>query len=158
MLSFLKEQLQTKKIQKEGILFFLFFLFLFTLVDSFNMSYSDMAQTYSKSLVGINIFLNIIMSLGTSFLMILSSVMLKIKAIEPKGTNMGVFSIFFAVLTYGCTPCVIALFANFGITFSVIALPFAGLPYKFITLGLILIGIVWSLYDINRGACKVKFK
>lgn len=158
MLSFLKEQLQTKKIQKEGILFFLFFLFIFTLVDSFNMSYSDMAQTYSKSLVGINIFLNIIMSLGTSFLMILSSVMLKIKAIEPKGTNMGVFSIFFAVLTYGCTPCVIALFANFGITFSVIALPFAGLPYKFITLGLILIGIVWSLYDINRGACKVKFK
>ncbi len=158
MLSFLKEQLQTKKIQKEGILFFLFFLFIFTLVDSFNMSYSDMAQTYSKSLVGINIFLNIIMSLGTSFLMILSSVMLKIKAIEPKGTNMGIFSIFFAVLTYGCTPCVIALFANFGITFSVIALPFAGLPYKFITLGLILIGIVWSLYDINRGACKVKFK
>ena len=158
MLSFLKEQLQTKKIQKEGILFFLLFLFIFTLVDSFNMSYSDMAQTYSKSLVGINIFLNIIMSLGTSFLMILSSVMLKIKAIEPKGTNMGIFSIFFAVLTYGCTPCVIALFANFGITFSVIALPFAGLPYKFITLGLILIGIVWSLYDINRGACKVKFK
>ncbi len=158
MRSFLKEQLQTKKIQKDGILFFLFFLFIFTLVDSFNMSYSDMAQTYSKSLVGINIFLNIIMSLGTSFLMILSSVMLKIKAIEPKGTNMGIFSIFFAVLTYGCTPCVIALFANFGITFSVIALPFAGLPYKFITLGLILIGIVWSLYDINRGACKVKFK
>lgn len=158
MRSFLKEQLQTKKIQKDGILFFLFFLFIFTLVDSFNMSYSDMAQTYSKSLVVINIFLNIIMSLGTSFLMILSSVMLKIKAIEPKGTNMGIFSIFFAVLTYGCTPCVIALFANFGITFSVIALPFAGLPYKFITLGLILIGIVWSLYDINRGACKVKFK
>ncbi len=158
MLSFLQEQLKTKKIQRDAILYFLFFLFVYTLVDSFNMSYTKMAQDYSKMLVVTNILLNVLMSVGTAFLMILSTVMLKIKAIEPKGTNMGVLSVFFAVLTYGCTPCVIALFANFGITFSVIALPFAGLPYKFMTLGLIAIGILWSLYDINRGACKVKFK
>ena len=157
MLSFLEEQLKTKKVQREGILFFLFFLFMFTLVDSLNMSYKAMALEYSNTLVGVNIFINILMSLGTAFLMILSSVMLKIKAVEPKGTNLGFISIFFALLTYGCTPCVIAIFANIGITFSVIALPFAGLPYKFMTLGLIIFGIAWSLYDIDRGACKVKF-
>lgn len=157
MLAFLKEQLETKKVQRDGILFFLFFLIIFTVVDYLNMSYPEMAHEYSKTLVGVNILINILMAMGSGFLMVLSSVMLKIKAIEPKGTNLGVLSIFFAILTYGCTPCVIALFANIGITFSVIALPFAGLPYKFMTLGLILIGIAWSLYDINRGACKVKF-
>lgn len=157
MLAFLKEQLETKKVQRDGILFFLFFLIIFTVVDYLNMSYAEMAQSYSNTLVGVNIGLNMIMAAGSAFLMVLSSVMLKIKAIEPKGTNLGFLSVFFAILTYGCTPCVIALFANIGITFSVIALPFAGLPYKFMTLGLIVIGIAWSLYDINRGACKVKF-
>mgnify|MGYP001205242414 FL=1 len=157
MLAFLKQQLETKKVQRDGILFFLFFLIIFTVVDYLNMSYAEMAQSYSTVLVGVNIGFNMIMATGSAFLMVLSSVMLKIKAIEPKGTNLGFLSVFFAILTYGCTPCVIALFANIGITFSVIALPFAGLPYKFMTLGLILIGIAWSLYDINRGACKVKF-
>ncbi|NLW15671.1 MAG: hypothetical protein GX038_05380 [Erysipelothrix sp.] len=157
MFAYLDEQLKTRKVQREGIIFFLFFLLLFTIIDYLNMSYSEMMNTYSKLLVGINISLNVIMALGSAFLMILSSVMIKIKGIEPKGTNMGVISILFGTLTYGCTPCVIALFANFGITFSVIALPFAGLPYKFMTLGLVAIGIAWSLYDINRGACKVKF-
>lgn len=157
MLFFLKEQLSTKKVQRDGILFFLFFLIIFTVVDYLNTSYPEMAREFSKTLVAVNILLNIIMATGSAFLMVLSSVMLKIKAIEPKGTNLGVISIFFAMLTYGCTPCVIALFANFGITFSVIALPFGGLPYKFMTLGLIVIGIIWSLYDIDRGACKVKF-
>lgn len=157
MLTFLKEQLETKKVQRDGILFFLFFLIIFTVVDYLNMSYAEMAQSYSTVLVGVNIGFNMIMATGSAFLMVLSSVMLKIKAIEPKGTNLGFLSVLFAILTYGCTPCVIALFANIGITFSVIALPFAGLPYKFMTLGLIVIGIAWSLYDINRGACKVKF-
>ena len=157
MLAFLKQQLETKKVQRDGILFFLFFLIIFTVVDYLNMSYAEMAQSYSTVLVGVNIGFNMIMATGSAFLMVLSSVMLKIKAIEPKGTNLGFLSVFFAILTYGCTPCVIALFANIGITFSVIALPFAGLPYKFMTLGLIVIGIAWSLYDINRGACKVKF-
>lgn len=157
MLAFLKQQLETKKVQRDGILFFLFFLIIFTVVDYLNMSYAEMAQSYSTVLVGVNIGFNMIMATGSAFLMVLSSVMLKIKAIEPKGTNLGFLSVLFAILTYGCTPCVIALFANIGITFSVIALPFAGLPYKFMTLGLILIGIAWSLYDINRGACKVKF-
>ncbi len=157
MLAFLKEQLETKKVQRDGILFFLFFLIIFTVVDYLNMSYAEMAQSYSTVLVGVNIGFNMIMATGSAFLMVLSSVMLKIKAIEPKGTNLGFLSVLFATLTYGCTPCVIALFANIGITFSVIALPFAGLPYKFMTLGLIVIGIAWSLYDINRGACKVKF-
>lgn len=157
MNTFIKEELQSKKIRREATLFFIFFLIIFWIVDSLNMSYAEMARDYGTYLVIVNIILNIVMALGSTFLMSLSSIMIKQKAIEPKGTHMGVLSVFFAILTYGCTPCVIALFANIGITFSVIALPLAGLPYKFMTLGLIGLGIVWSLYDIKRGACKISF-
>lgn len=158
MLTVLREELKTKKAKREGILFFLFFLIIFSTIDYLNMSYQEMAIEYGKLLVGTNIVLNIIMSAGTAFMMILSNFMIKMKAIEPKGTKLGIFSIYFAILTYGCTPCVIALLANIGITYSAIVLPFAGLPYKFMTLGLIAIGIAWSLYDINKGACKLKLK
>jgi hypothetical protein len=50
---------------------------------------------------------------------------------------------------------VIAFFASIGIAFSVIALPLAGLPYKFISLILILIGLFWIRKEIDKP-CKVK--
>ena len=156
MLEYLKIQLATKKIKKEGVLYFFFFLFIFFLVDNLNMKYPEMYETYGVFLVILNIILNIIMALSSAFLMMLSSVMVGIKGVETKGSNLNFISILFALLTYGCTPCVIALLANFGIAFSVVVLPFAGLPYKFITLGLIFIGILWSYKDIKKGSCEIR--
>ncbi len=55
---------------------------------------------------------------------------------------MGILSVIFGIFTYGCTPpCVISFLAVFGISFSVIALPFAGLPYKLISLALLFLGV-----------------
>ena len=59
------------------------------------------------------------------------------------------------MFTYGCTTCLIALLANLGIIFSVMILPLAGLPYKIISLILILIGFLITINQIKKG-CKVK--
>ena len=157
MLLYLKDSLQTYKMRREGLLFFLFFMLIFSIVDHLNLPYTEMMHQYGLYLVITNILLNLIMSFGASFLALLSQFMIEIKALEPKGTKLGFFSVIFALLTYGCTSCVIALFANIGITYAVIALPLAGLPYKFLNLFIIAIGVGWSLYDINKGSCKVKF-
>lgn len=155
MQAYLVQELKSSKIKKVGLGYFVFFMFMFVVVDSLNMSYSEMSRMYGGWLVVLNMALSTIMALSTALLMAMSQVMVDIKGIESKGSNMGFLSIVFAVLTYGCTPCVIALFANIGITFSVMVLPFAGLPYKFITLGLIFVGIFWSYKDIMKGSCNI---
>ena len=52
----------------------------------------------------------------------------------------------------------ISLFATLGITFSVMVLPLAGLPYKLISLVLIVIGIVWARTDLKRNSCEVNWR
>lgn len=136
--------------RKHWILFTLFFLFVYTLIDSFNMSYSAMASEYSVTLVVVNILLNILMSILSGLLMTLSTVMATIYGHEGKGQNMGFLSIVFGILTYGCTPCVIAFFASIGISFSVVALPLAGLPYKLVSLVLIILGLVFIRYEMKK--------
>lgn len=155
MQTYLIDELKSTKIKKVGLGYFAIFMLMFVLVDSLNMGYQEMLSTYGLWLVLLNIVLSTLMALSTGLLMALSQIMIGIKGIEAKGSNMGILSIVFAILTYGCTPCVIALFANIGITFSVMVLPFAGLPYKFLTLGLIFLGIFWSYKDIMKGSCKI---
>jgi hypothetical protein len=53
---------------------------------------------------------------------------------------------------------VIAFFAAIGISFSVIALPLAGFPYKIISLILIIVGLLIVLKQIKSGSCKLKLK
>lgn len=150
----LKKQI-TKKYMIQGSLFFIFFMFIYFIVDSLNMSYQDMKSTYGLYLVILNISLNIIMSFLSAFLMNLSTSMVELKGKEGKATNFGFFSVLFGILTYGCTSCVIAFFAAIGVTFSVIVLPLAGLPYKLISLLLILIGLYWIKREISSGSCKI---
>jgi hypothetical protein len=118
------------------------------------MSYEEMRISFGSYLVITNISLNIIMAILSTFMMHLSTSMVELKGREGKGSSLGFISILFGILTYGCTSCVIAFFASIGIAFSVIALPLAGLPYKFISLCLIGIGIFIMLRQLNKG-CKV---
>ena len=149
-------QLQkTKKYVIQGVLFFSFFIFIYTLIDTLNMSYSNMILEYGIYLVIINILLNIVMSFLSALLMNLSTAMVVLKGKEGKGSTFGFFSIIFGIFTYGCTTCVIAFLASVGIAFSVIALPLAGLPYKLISLVLIVIGLIWITREIRNGKCKV---
>lgn len=145
----------SKKYIIQGSLFLVTFLLIYFIVDSLNMSYSEMRETYGVMLVVTNIALNIIMSLLSALLMNFSTAMVEIKGKEGKSTNFGFLSVLFGILTYGCTSCVIAFFASIGIAFSVIALPLAGLPYKLISLLLIVIGLFWMSKEIEKP-CQIQ--
>jgi hypothetical protein len=149
--------MKTKKLLLQGLAFFAFFMVIYTMIDGFNLSYSSMIQQYGLYLVVINIFLNLTMAALSALLLNLSTAMATLKGKESSGSNLSFVSVLFGILTYGCTPCVIAFFASVGIAFSVIALPLAGLPYKLISLLLIIIGILWTLREIKYGQCKVKY-
>ncbi len=146
----------TKKYMIQGAIFFILFMVIYTIVDGLNMSYPEMLEEFGLFLVILNIFTNILMSFLSAALMNLSTSMVELKGREGKGSTFGALSVLFGILTYGCTSCVIAFFASIGIAFSVIALPFAGYPYKIISLLLILIGIYWVIKEIQHGKCKIK--
>lgn len=143
--------LKTKKYIIQALIYFVFFLIMYFMLDYLNLPYKQMAIEYSNFLVISNVFLNIIMAVLSSILLVSSDIMIR----GTRASSLGFFAILFGIFTYGCTPCVIALLANFGIIFSVMALPFAGLPYKFISLALIGIGLFFTIRQLTRG-CKVK--
>lgn len=149
--------MKTKKYVVRTLGFFLFFMIIYTTLDGFNMSYAQMQMDYGQYLVILNIGLNILMAGLTALLLSLSTANVALKGKDTKGSNLGFLSILFGVLTYGCTTCVITFFASIGIAFSVIALPMAGLPYKLISLLLILIGLWWTKREISSGVCKVNY-
>ena len=150
-----KMQLKRKYII-QGLITFAFFIIIYTIVDRLNMTYAEMREEYGSFLVVINIITNVIMSFLSALLLNLSTAMIALKGKGGKASNFGFFSIIFGVLTYGCTPCVIAFFASVGVAFSVIALPLAGFPYKLISLALLLLGLFWISKEIQNGKCKTK--
>jgi hypothetical protein len=154
MLTYVLKKQTTPKFLGLNLFYFLFFLGLYTLIDSFNLSYAQMTIQYGSFLPVLNIGLNVIMALLSMMMMGLTSAQFDFSGRESKGSNLGFFSILFGILTYGCTPCVIAFFAAVGISFSVAVLPLAGLPYKLISLLLIMIGLIWVVYSIKHTTCK----
>jgi hypothetical protein len=149
-------KLQTsRKFVIQGVLFFALFILIYTIVDSLNMSYGEMAETYGAYLPVINIATNVVMAFLSALLMNLSTAMVSLKGREGLAGNVGFLSVLFGILTYGCTSCVIAFFASVGIAFSVVALPLAGFPYKLIAVLLILLGHLLMYREIQHGRCKV---
>ena len=149
------EQLK-KKNMIQLLFFFTFFMIIYFIIDYLNMPYDQMVKTYSVSLVFLNVFLNLLMSFLSALLFNVTTVMGKLKLGKTNGENLGFISILFGILTYGCTSCVIAFLGAIGISFSVIALPMAGLPYKLISVMLIVIGFLWVMYEVKKGVCKIK--
>ncbi len=140
----------------QGIITFIIFLVLYFVLDHLNMSYPDMIKEYGLFLVITNIFLNVFMSALSAFLWNISTGLVMLTGKEGKGSFVSGFAYLFGLLTYGCTPCVIALFSIIGITFSVAILPLAGLPYKFLALVLLVVGLAWLIYEANHVKCKIK--
>ncbi len=148
---------KTKKYIIRSLAFFVFFLVIYTMLDGFNMSYQQMQLEYGSTLVIVNIGLNLLMAGSTALLLSLSTANVELKGKDTKGSNLGFLSVLFGVLTYGCTSCVITFFASIGIAFSVIALPLAGLPYKLLSLLLILVGLWWTRREISHGSCNISY-
>lgn len=139
---------------KLTVLMFLGYALIFFIIDYLNMPYTEMAQTYSWGLVFLNVVLNLVMSGLSAYLFYLHEDFFKQSAKSIKGSNAPIYASLFGILTYGCTPCVISFFAMLGINFSIIALPWAGLPYKFISLAILLIG-VWFAKRQAQKACTI---
>ncbi|HOW38795.1 MAG TPA: hypothetical protein PLZ76_07790, partial [Bacillota bacterium] len=142
-------KLKTRKYLIQSVVFFTVFLVLYSMIDHLNLPYPEMIEIYGRSLVVINVLLNVVMSAAGAVLMALSGINVELRGKEGKGSNLGFFSVFFGMLTYGCTSCVISFFAAVGIAFSVVALPLAGLPYKLISLILVSIGLLWMVWEIK---------
>jgi len=126
------------------------------MLDFLNIGYSEMITDYGFYLVVINIIVNLMMATLSAFMWNISSGLVELTGKEGKGSFASGFAYLFGLLTYGCTPCVIALFSTIGLTFSVAVLPLAGLPYKFIAFGLLILGLLWLIYESNHVKCKVK--
>lgn len=142
------------KAKYQKLIFFIIFIAMYTLLDSFNMSYTEMTNQYGLYLAIINISINL-------FLAYMSASMLSMSADqfqELKGANLSFVSIVFGIFTYGCTPCVIAFMGTLGITFSVAVLPLGGLPYKLVSVALIIIGYLWTQREIKSLTCEIPSK
>ncbi|ERJ13862.1 hypothetical protein [Haloplasma contractile] len=135
---------------------FMFFSFLYFLLDDFNGGYLEMKVNHGLYLPIINVMLNIYMAAISAFMIGLSSAFYRQSGKEGKGSTFGGVSVLFGIFTYGCTSCVISFFAAVGITFSVAALPLAGLPYKLVSVLLVSLGFVWLKHEIKNPKCKIK--
>jgi hypothetical protein len=155
MLTIAFAKLKERKYLIEVFVFFAIFSILYGIIDYLNLPYPEMATTYGTGLVVLNVFLNLLMASGSSLLMTLGTINLRIKGREGKGESLGFLSILFGMLTYGCTSCVVSFFAAIGIAFSVVALPLAGLPYKLISLVMVLAGLTWMILEIHHGKCRL---
>jgi len=156
MLTSVLEMQKQRKYLISGIAFFTVFMIIYYLLDYLNGGYQEMRIKYGLFLVVINIFLNITMASISATMMNFSSAFLSLSGKEGKGTFFGNIAVFFGMLTYGCTSCVISFLATIGITLSVAVLPLAGLPYKLISFLILVLGFLWLLYEIKKGKCKVK--
>jgi hypothetical protein len=128
---------------------------LYTVLDTLNGGYPKMASDYGVWLVVLNIAMNLVMSLVSAAMMNFSSAFVKLSGKEGKGTFLSSAAVLFGMLTYGCTSCVIAFFAAIGITFSVMILPLAGLPYKILAFVLLFAGVLWLIAEIKRARCRL---
>lgn len=155
-----KKQLEKKYII-QGILFLVFFLLLYSVLDYLNireLAKSDVRP--SNFWIFGNILLNIVMSFLAMLLLNLSNAMLELRITGDGGSNLGFFSIIFGIFTYGCTSCVVAFFAAIGVSFIPGAIfPFIdvgfGILYKLLSLLLIIIGLIVVLYNIKYARCKI---
>ncbi|MDT8336327.1 MAG: hypothetical protein RQ856_00715 [Candidatus Izemoplasmatales bacterium] len=139
----------------QGLIVFIVFLGLYTLLDYLNIGYSGMLDEYGIFLVIGNVLLNVIMAFISAFMWNVSTALVKLAGKEGKGSFISGLAIIFGMLTYGCTPCVIAFFSVIGITFAVAVLPLAGLPYKLLSLLLLILGFLWLKYETNHVKCKI---
>lgn len=140
------------------LLSFSLFMVTFTTLDFLNISYQAMYLNYGIVLVIVNIILNLIMALLSAVLIELNTIMLDLKGIKLRGSSLSFIAVIVGVLTYGCTPCVISFFASLGIAFSVAVLPYAGLPYKLISLTLIVVGVLWTYREMYRNGCTIRIR
>jgi hypothetical protein len=153
--------IEAQKTKRNLIMWLGLFILVFGLYTFFDIlafdTYQNMINELGVFLVGVHIGVNLILALLTSSMLSLTQINLKINKKEPTGsTSIPFFAFIFGLLTFGCTPCVIAFLAAIGIAFTPITFSGGNLLWKFILLGLILISYAYILYSIHHTTCKAK--
>ena len=143
------------------IVFAVIFVLLQTLYAMFDIlsfgSLGAMIRELGGGLFAVHMTLNILMATMTSIMVSLSQIKLKLTKSEPRGaTSIPVISFIFALLTFGCAPCVVAFLAAVGIAFTPIVLPMGNLMWKVALFAFIALSMIYILYSIDKGACKIK--
>lgn len=147
---------KSKKYVIQGMVVFVVFLGLYIVLDQLNIGYGQMIKEYGVFLVVINVLINAFLAGMSALMWNISTALVSLTGKEGKGSFLTGFAYIFGLLTYGCTPCVIAFFSTIGITFAVAALPLAGLPYKMISILIVVLGFLWLKYETNHVKCKIK--
>lgn len=107
----------------------------------------------------VHVALNTLMAFLTASMMSLSQIKLRLTSVEPKGSNsIPIVSFVFAILTFGCAPCVVAFLAAFGIAFTPLVLPHGNLAWKLGLLVFLLIASLYILYSVHKSTCPIKPK
>lgn len=120
---------------------FLVYLTIFLTLDYLNMPLKNMMENQGTFITLLHKLMSLLLASLSTYLFYLHEDIYKHLQKEVAGSNTPIYAALFGVLTYGCTPCVVSFFASLGIHITVIALPWAGLPYKVISLLILFIGI-----------------
>jgi hypothetical protein len=139
---------------------FVFFMGLYVFLDfEGNENYSNLINEYGTFIFIIHLSINIVISILTSILVTFSIINFKLAKVEPKGSNAIPFVTFlFGLLTFGCTPCVVAFLAAIGIAFTPYVLPNGNLIWKFVALAFVIAGFIWIMYSIQNTKCKIRIE
>ena len=158
MLQSVLSEARTKKYIIYFVGSFLLFFGLYVFLDfEGNTNYSVMKDEFGMFIVSIHIFINILIALLSSIMVVFSIINYKLTKIEPKGSSAIPFLTFiFGLLTFGCTGCVVAFFSAVGIAFSPVVLPSGNLIWKLAALLFVIIGFTWIMYSIEHTKCKIK--
>ncbi len=149
---------QTKKnlLMWLGIFVFIFALYIFFDILA-NNSIAEMIAAIGLGMFVLHMGINLLLALLTSSMISLTQINLTMNKREPVGSNsIPLFSFLFGLLTFGCTPCVIAFLGAIGIAFTPLVLGPANIIWKIILLLLIVVAYMYILNRIHKTTCKPK--
>ncbi len=148
---------RTKSSILRTLLFFVLLMIIFILLDTSANSYNYYIKEYGTHILIIHLILDILLSLTISITIELAYISKTLCNYEPKSSNIGFISIILGFFTFGCTPCLVAFLAAFGITFTPIILPNGNLLWKIVSLLIAIIGFSITIYSLRKNdTCKIK--
>jgi|AntRauTorcE11898_2_1112593.scaffolds.fasta_scaffold05782_3 hypothetical protein len=159
----LKLVLEEQKKQKNLIFFVVVLLIMFALYGSLDILGNDSISAYYQSLglslIIVHQLVNLVMALLSASMISLSQIKLNLTKSEPLGaTGIPFLSFIFGLLTFGCAPCVVTFLAAVGISFTPLVLPNGNILWKIALVVLLLVGLVYILWSIEKSTCKIKTK
>lgn len=154
-----KKQIE-KKLIIQNILLFIVFMFIYSMLDY--LGYRDAKQNKIVTATWLyyaNVFMNLVLTTLSVLTIGLSTANMYMNKKEVKVSGvLPFFALVVGFFTFGCTTCVVTFFINLGIGFLATASNLVGYGFwfKFLSLGLLLLGFLWTLYVIKKGVCKIK--